>query len=135
MRRFLRSMDVDNKARATMSRRNSWESCPESLMNAATSHADSRIRVFSTVTVVMERPRTGGVAINCSQIFSSKFSTSATPMLGSAGSADRVASAEGEFVRAVAAGTCWFPDGGGAEGAAGRGAGSIPSGVLLLGDE
>jgi len=43
--------------------------------------AESRIRVPSTVTVVMERPRTGGVAINCSQIFSSQFSKSASEML------------------------------------------------------
>src|SRR5580704_7822262 len=82
-------MEVERSARATIRRRNSSESCPESLMNAATSHADNKMRVFSTVTVVMERPRTGGVAINCSQIFSSKFSTSAKAMSGSAWSEDR----------------------------------------------
>src|SRR5271169_2521214 len=93
-------MEVESMARATIRRRNSSESCPESLMNAATSHADNKMRVFSTVTVVMERPRTGGVAINCSHIFSSKFSTSAKTMSGSACSEDRSGPAKVDIGRA-----------------------------------
>src|SRR5258705_13546865 len=66
-------MAADNMARATMTRRKSSESCPEALMNAATSQADNRTRVSCTVTVIIERPRTGGVGIYCCQIFFSIF--------------------------------------------------------------
>src|ERR1700686_4270818 len=100
---FRRSMATDSMARETMTRRKSSESCPEALMNAATSQADNRTRVSCTVTVVMERPRTGGVAISCSQIFSSKVSTSAAARLGIFCSGDGTASL-GEAGEAVFAG-------------------------------
>src|SRR3984893_578682 len=90
--RLIRSMAADSMARETMTRRRSSESCPEALMNAATSQADNKTRVSCTVTVVIERPRTGGVAINCSQIFSSKVSTSAAAKLGIFCSGDETAS-------------------------------------------
>src|SRR5580658_5562314 len=75
-------MAIPSIALATIALRTSSEVGPLSLTKAATSHAESKIRVPSTVTVVMERPRTGGVAINCSQIFSSQFSKSDSETLG-----------------------------------------------------
>src|SRR5579863_4786391 len=75
-------MAIPSIALATITLRRSSESGPLSLTKAVTSQAESRIRVPSTVTVVIERPRTGGVAINCSQIFSSQLSRSASEIFG-----------------------------------------------------
>src|SRR2546428_2862561 len=63
-------------ARADTARRKSSEVRPPSVTNAETSQEDMRMRVFSMATVVMERPRAGGEAINCNQIFSVQVSRS-----------------------------------------------------------
>src|SRR6266853_1553568 len=137
---FRRSMATDNRARATMTWRKSSESCPEALMNAATSQADNNTRVSCTVTVVMERPRTGGVAINCSQIFSSKLSTSTVPSVGifdsEAGTDSLEAPAEAVFAAcfpAGATGAGGFGDGAAIAGA-GAGATGRAEGVRVAGD-
>src|SRR5882762_8145991 len=128
-------MAADNMARATMTRRKSSESCPEALMKAATSHADNRTRVSCTVTVVMERPRTGGVAISCSQIFSSMFSTSKAARVGTFWSGGGTASLKGA---AEVVFTACFPvgttrSGGFAEGADPLGAAGLGEGETLAG--
>src|SRR5580704_17793259 len=63
-------------ARATTARRKSSDSCPALSTNAATSHDDKRTFVFFSVIVDIDRPRVGGVAINCSQIVSRQLSIS-----------------------------------------------------------
>ena len=56
--------------RATTARRISSADGPSSLTNAVTSHEESRMRAPPTLTVVIDLPREGGVAISCSQICS-----------------------------------------------------------------
>src|SRR5713101_883576 len=70
------SMATAIAARADTARRKSSEVRPPSVTNAETSQEDMRMRVFSMATVVMERPRAGGEAINCNQIFSVQASRS-----------------------------------------------------------
>src|SRR5271170_3055654 len=70
------SSAVVTRVRATTARRRSSAAGPSSVTNAATSQEDMRIRAAPTFTVVIERPRDGGVAISCSQIFSRQDSKS-----------------------------------------------------------
>src|SRR2546423_355161 len=63
-------------ARATTARRKSSAAGPSSLTNAVTSQEDIRMRALPIFTVVMERPRVGGVAMSCSQICSRQASKS-----------------------------------------------------------
>src|SRR3984893_2679018 len=67
---------VETIARAATARRRSSAATPVSLTNAATSQDDNRMRVSPSFTVLIERPCDGGVAINCSQIFSMHASKS-----------------------------------------------------------
>src|SRR5207302_3708978 len=52
---------------------------PSSLTKAVTSHDDIRMRAPPIFTVVIDLPREGGVAINCSQTCSMQVSKSCAP--------------------------------------------------------
>src|SRR6202167_6822524 len=96
-------MATASMARATTARRKSSDSCPALSTNAVTSHEESKTFVFFSVTVDIERPRAGGVAINCSQIVSRQLS-----MSDEAGGCAASAETAGAFVAAdgvCAAGT------------------------------
>ena len=107
------SMATASMARATTARRKSSDSCPALSTNAATSQDESRTFVFFSVTVDIERPRVGGVAINCSQIVSRQLSISeeaggcagvaADAAFGAFG-AEEVCGAESVLTGAVASG-------------------------------
>src|SRR5207245_6419439 len=73
---FADSIAAATSTRATTARRTSSADGPSSLTNAATSQDDIRMRAPPTFTVVIDRPREGGVAINCSQICSMQVSKS-----------------------------------------------------------
>src|SRR5258706_13877334 len=105
-------------------------------MNAATSQADNRTRVSCTVTVVIERPRTGGVAINWSQIFSSIFSTSTAASVGTFWSGGGVASLEAavEVVFTICFPAGATSSGGFADGADPLGAAGLGEGATLAED-
>src|SRR6266478_3737878 len=70
------SIAAVTSARATTARRKSSADGPSSLTNALTSHDDIRIRAPPILTVVIDLPREGGVAISCSQTCSMQFSKS-----------------------------------------------------------
>src|SRR5439155_25961787 len=112
------------RTRATTARRKSSADGPSSLTNAVTSQEDNRMRAPPILTVVIDLPRVGGVAISCSQICSMQFSkSSATTESGSvAAGAERsfvfaltleAAGPEGAFLLAgrdfaARAGPCWI---------------------------
>src|ERR1700724_4932183 len=70
------SVAAVTSARATTARRKSSADGPSSLTNAVTSQEDIKMRARPILTVVMERPRVGGVAMSCSQICSRQASKS-----------------------------------------------------------
>ena len=84
-------------ARATTARRRSSADGLSSLTNAVTSQEDIKMRALPILTVVMERPRVGGTAINCSQICSRQDSKVQKPR----GLADFLGASGTERVRAA----------------------------------
>ena len=96
------SVAAVTSARATTARRKSSADGPSSLTNAVTSHDDIRIRAPPILTVVIDLPREGGVAISCSQTCSMQFSKSSTTT-ASASSAAGVRGRSVAFLLAVEA--------------------------------
>src|SRR6266478_190865 len=72
------SIAAVTSTRATTARRKSSADGPSSLTNAVTSQEDIRIRAPPILTVVIDLPREGGVAISCSQTCSMQFSKSSS---------------------------------------------------------
>src|SRR5207245_10685716 len=70
------SIAVVTSTRATTARRKSSADGPSSLTKAPTSQDDIRIRAPPIFTVVIDLPREGGVAIDCSQLCSMQVSKS-----------------------------------------------------------